>query len=245
MLMTNGSVCCIRKNQAISHAAVFLQSRGIPVSYYPTRSTRYLLLPIPSFPKGTDYLKELLPEVSANAVIAGGNLDTPLLVQRKTIDFLKDPYYLAGNAAITAGCTMNIIRQRHNPEGASMLILGWGRIGKCLAKLAFSEGATVTVAARKETDLAMISALGFLCLPIGCLTDDLQNFDIIVNTVPAMILPNMNTKPDAVAIELASMPGMAGENIISALGLPGKMAPEASGKLIAETFLRLSKEESS
>ena len=55
----------------------------------------------------------------------------------------------------------------------------------------------------------------------------------------------MVTKADAVAVELASTPGMAGDNIISALGLPGKMAPESSGKLIAETFLRLSKEESS
>ena len=55
-----------------------------------------------------------------------------------------------------------------------------------------------------------------------------------------MVLPDMNTKADAVILELASKPGMAGANIIDARGLPSKMAPAASGELIAKTFIRLS-----
>ena len=66
-----------------------------------------------------------------------------------------------------------------------------------------------------------------------------QQFQVILNTVPAMILPNLSARDDAVILELASSPGMAGQNIISARGLPGIMAPEESGKLIADTFMRL------
>ena len=55
-----------------------------------------------------------------------------------------------------------------------------------------------------------------------------------------MILPDIRLGSNCTAIELASTPGMAGDGIIPARGLPGKMAPAESGKLIAETFIRLS-----
>ena len=45
------------------------------------------------------------------------------------------------------------------------------------------------------------------------------------------------------AIDLASEPGMQGKSVIPARGLPGKYAPESSGKLIADTILRVLKEE--
>ena len=52
-----------------------------------------------------------------------------------------------------------------------------------------------------------------------------------------MVLPQVPS--NVYAIELASKPGMGGEHIISARGLPGKMRPAQSGKLIADTFMRL------
>ena len=124
-------------------------------------------------------------------------------------------------------------------KNSSVLILGWGRIGKCLMQLMQNLGADVTVAARKDSDLAMIGALGCRYIAIGELTENLRQYDVIMNTIPAMVLPRMTNREDAVILELASYPGMAGDNIINARGLPGKMAPEASGKLIADTFLRL------
>ena len=44
---------------------------------------------------------------------------------------------------------------------------------------------------------------------------------------------------NAIKIDLASVPGMNGDDVIIARGLPGKEAPESSGKLIADTILRL------
>lgn len=239
MLMTNGSICCIRRSAAISHAFTFLAQRGLSVTAYPTRSTRYLLLPVPSFPNGSAYLEELLPSVSKGVIICGGNLDTPLLKDYRTVDFLKDPYYLAENAAITAECALAIAEDKIAPAGCSALVLGWGRIGKCLGRLLQLQGADVTIAARRDADLAMIRALGCESVQIENMDSDLTRYSLILNTIPAMVLPGMITAPDTVILELASQPGMAGENIISARGLPGKMAPEASGKLIADTFVRL------
>lgn len=44
-------------------------------------------------------------------------------------------------------------------------------------------------------------------------------------------------------IDLASKPGIGGTDVLWARGLPGKFAPESAGKLIAQTILRLLKEE--
>lgn len=237
--MTNGSICCIRRSEAVSYAYGYLREKGFSVSAYPTRSTTLVLLPVPSFPGGTAYLEELLPILPKDAVIAGGNLDVPVLKDRRSVDFLKDPYYLAQNAAITAECALRIVEEKISLSGCSALVLGWGRIGKCLGRLLELRGANVTIAARKDEDLAMIRALGSESIPIAALDRDMAQYQVILNTVPAMILPEMVTQPDAMILELASVPGMAGENIISARGLPGKMAPEASGKLIAETLIHL------
>ena len=43
-------------------------------------------------------------------------------------------------------------------------------------------------------------------------------------------------------IDLASEKGLGGEDVIWARGLPGIHAPESSGRLIAETCLRLGME---
>lgn len=239
MPVTNASVCCIRRNAALSHAFTKLKKHGLTVTAYPTRSTGHLLLPVPSFTTGSAYLEELLPTLPKDVVIYGGNLDIPLLSNHRTVDFLQDPYYLAENAAITAACATTMIKEHTDPQNRSALILGWGRIGKCLGPLLREHGSQVTIAARKAEDLAMIHALGYDALQIRSAGKDLTRYHIIVNTIPAMILPEMAIRPGAILLELASQPGMYGENIIQARGLPGKMAPEASGDLIAQTFIRL------
>ena len=46
-------------------------------------------------------------------------------------------------------------------------------------------------------------------------------------------------RPECLKIELASVSGMEGDDVIIARGLPGIWAPETSGRLIARTVLRL------
>ena len=237
--MSIGTICCIRRNPAISHAWSELGRLGYAVSVYPTRGTTHLLLPVPSFSVDSGYLEALLPELPPDVTVIGGNLNIPPLQSYRKLDLLQDPYYLAENAAITARCAIRLAEERTALQDQSALVLGWGRIGKCLGRFLEKKDARVTVAARNPKDLAILSAMGYDVIPIDSLTADLTNYRIILNTVPAMILPKTELAPDCVALELASVPGMIGESVISARGLPGRMAPEESGKLIARTTARL------
>lgn len=235
--MSNETIYCVPRSNAVRYAAGYLSAMGLSVTDAPDGNVTHLLLPVPSFLGGDDYLAEILAPLSENVTVVGGNLNSLLLKEYQTVDLLQDPYYLAENAAITARCALRLVD--NDLSGAQVLVLGWGRIGKCLGKLLEQAGAEVTIAARKDSDLAMIQALGYHSIPICKLQAQLYQYDAILNTVPAMVLDQMQCREDCTILELASIPGMAGENIISARGLPGKMAPEESGKLIAERVKKL------
>lgn len=239
--MFHKPILCIRRSDAVRLAGHYLTEAGYHITYTAAPDVAYVLLPIPSFSGGEEYLAHILADLPENVVIVGGNLTSPLLEGYTTIDFLKDPYYLAENAAITAVCTTRILKKQldTNLKEKQVLIIGWGRIGKCLCRLLEKEGASITAAARKDTDRALISALGARSISTETAARETQRYDIIINTVPAMVLPELQCKENAIILELASKPGMSGQNILDCRGLPSKMAPDASGRLIAKTFLRL------
>ena len=239
--MRQKSICCPGGSMAIQYANEYLSGLGFQIIPEASRNAAHLLLPVPSFPASEPFIESTLAVLPSDVVISGGNLGNRF-PQHITVDFLKDPYYLAENAAITAVCAIRIVKEERGTaiKGCPVLIVGWGRIGKCLSCLLQAEGAAVTVAARTDADRAMIRALGCRSISIEGAALELCHYDVILNTVPVMVLPGMDTKPDAVILELASKPGMAGANIIDARGLPSKMAPQISGELIAKTFIRLS-----
>lgn len=239
MLMPKETICCVCRTDAVRYAAKYLAERRFQVTESPGPDVTHLLLPVPSFSQGDDYLSSILSQLPEDVIVCGGNLDIPLLKNYWTVDLLQDSYYLADNAAITAECAIRIMEENTDLSGCPVLVLGWGRIGKCLGQQLRDKGADISIAARKEEDLALIHALGFKPVQIRTVDKDLTQYRVILNTIPAMVFPEMVTAPDATILELASKPGMQGEHIISARGLPGKMAPEASGKLICDTFIRL------
>lgn len=236
------SLCCICSNDAILAASDFLSDLGIPVAFSPDLGCTHLLLPVPSFPLGDSFLPSILDALPDYVIISGGNLTSEKLSGYQTIDYLTDPFYLAQNAAITARCAVKLARIRlpTSFQNKRILILGFGRIGKCLCRELGSTGAEIYVAARKDADLALIGALGFHAVSIRNVKKYAEHMDIIFNTVPEMVLPDYSPKEESIAIELASKPGIGGSNVIPARGLPAKMAPEESGELIARTFIRLS-----
>lgn len=128
------------------------------------------------------------------------------------------------------------------------LILGFGRVAKATAKVFSALGSQVHIAARKRSDLAYAKTLGYVPINLSSVADSLANHDIIINTVPAVLLDSeklMKISPDALIIDLASKPGgvdfaSASElqlKVIWALSLPGKVAPVTSGNIIADTIL--------
>ena len=228
--MSEIKICCPSGNAATEYAAHYLKEAGMTVTDSPDAETTHLLFPVPT---------RCFDDLPEDIVIVGGNLHC--LPGYQTIDLLKDPEYLAQNAAITARCAMGLIGKEL--KDLPVLILGWGRIGKCLGKFLGDAGAKVTIAARKEADVTMASALGYEGVHIGQAASLLPKFGAVLNTIPAMVLPAFKCHPDCVLLELASRPGMAGNHIIRASGLPGKYAPEASGRLIARRLLAIVKEE--
>lgn len=240
--MFKGTVLCIQRSDAIRHAAANLRSLGICVTDKCAPDVTHLLLPVPSFSVGDEYLAHLLTGLPDGVIVSGGNLNSPLLEGYACVDFLQDAYYLADNAAITARCAVEILENKLGSDFSQKqaLVIGWGRIGKCLIPLLKERNTEVTVAARKPADLAMIRALGTRSIRISDAASETRRYDLIINTVPVLLYPNIDANPDALLLELASKPGMTGGNITDGRGLPGKMAPVQSGKLIAETFIRLS-----
>lgn len=227
---------------ALKYASQELKALGCTILPRPDTSVTHVLLPVPSFDpdgaiKGGSGLPDLLSRLRKDVVIMGGGLDRPELEGYRCIDFLKEPIYTAKNANITAHCALRLAMNKLpvTLEGLQVLVIGWGRIGKCLARLLKSVGAQVTVAARKESDRAMLAALGYTALNTQAL--DTTPYRLIYNTVPVMLSPR--SPGDGLKIDLASDLGLGSLDVIWARGLPGKDAPESSGRLIAETVLRL------
>ena len=228
---------------ALTYAVEELENRGISFAQEPCERVTHLLLPVPCRMARED-VAEILARLPRDVMVLGGALNRPELADYRCQDLLADPMYLSKNAMITAHCALRLVEQTLPViwEGCPVLILGWGRVGKCLGSVLKKLGAEVSIAARKPEDLAMIAALGCDGRSIMGLDCILRRYRVIFNTVPASVLKQGQRelcREDCVFVELASSPGIEGAGIIDGRGLPGKMAPESSGKLIARLVMRL------
>ena len=236
-------------SDALEFAVKALKRKGCFFAEKPDKSVTHLLLPVPSFEadgalKGGGKLADILELLPRNVTIYCGNAGNFVPPGYKVVDLLQDAFYLAENADITACCAVQQATTRlpATLRGCQILVVGWGRIGKCLSALLKNMGAIVTVAARKEQDRAIAAALGYDVVNSRTLSYELLRFRVIFNTVPEPIISKESAKicrPDCLKIDLASVPGIDAPDVISARGLPNKDAPESSGELIARTILRL------
>ena len=233
MIMKEITVFPATDAPTVRFAAQFLARQGVKIVRSEESATHWLLpAPTPA---------ELLTKIPSEVAVIGGNLDGLPDTYHK-LDLLKSECYQAKNAALTADCALRLLGQQLPVAfaGCPVLVIGWGRIGKCLCQKLAALGVRVMVAARKETDRAMAMALGYEAVTMEGIVPG--RFRAIFNTAPAPVLPRGNDA--CVKIDLASQLGMAGENVIWARGLPGKMLPESSGWLMAQEILEfLQKEE--
>ena len=139
-------------------------------------------------------------------------------------------------------------------HNSKCLVLGYGKIGKILAKSLYSLGAKTYVVARKYADLALIEGHGYEPLSMSEAKARLDEFDIIFNTIPALVLDGnslIKVRDDALIIDLASKPGGVdfdlakelGKKVIWALSLPGRVAPVTAGIIIKDTITNMIDEE--
>lgn len=133
-------------------------------------------------------------------------------------------------------------------------VIGMGRVGSALAHLLKGMGAEVTVFSREPAEMARAFAIGCRKVPLENLGDWVAEYEIIFNTIPALVLDKQvlqRMNPDTIIIDLASAPGgtdfgaanECGVTAILAPGLPGKVAPIMAGRVLAEVVPRLIVEE--
>ena len=201
-------------------------------------------------------VEELLENISGKTLLAGQFKQDVYEVAKekdvKLIDVLKREDLSVLNAVSTAEGTIKIAIEEtpRNLHRSNILILGFGRIGKVLANMLKGLGVNVSCEARKNSDLAWIKAYGYEPIPISTLKDNLNRFDVIINTIPYIILDKENlenVKRDALVIDLASNPGGVDRDAIKelkikfiwALSLSGKVSPITSAEFIKETLYNI------
>ena len=204
-------------------------------------------------------IREMMHVINAKVLIAGGI--APEVYEKandeyiEIIDIMKREELAVLNTIATAEGTIQVAIENTNKiiHGSEILILGFGRIGKVLARKLAGLSAKVTCAARKDEDLAWIQAYGHKATNINSLGENLKLYDIIINTVPHIILNEERLKyikKDCLLIDLASNPGGIDKKAVKdnklkfvwALSLPGKVAPITTAEFIKDTIYNIIKE---
>ena len=204
-------------------------------------------------------VRELMHAMNAKILIAGGIAPEVYELANdeyiEIIDIMKREELAVLNTIATAEGTIQVAIENTNKilHGSKVLILGFGRIGKVLARKLSGLSVQVTCAARKDEDLAWIEAYGHKSTNINNIGENLKQYDIIINTVPHMVLTEERlqyVKKDALLIDLASNPGGIDKKIVKdlnlkfvwALSLPGKVAPTTSAEFIKNTIYNILRE---
>lgn len=204
-------------------------------------------------------IEEVINEIGGKTFIAGSiKQEVYEMAEEKDItvlDIIKREELAVLNAISTAEGAIQIAINEtpKNLHGNNVLVLGFGRIGKVLSKMLDGIGARVACEARKTTDLAWIKAYGYEPINLIELKENLNRFDIIINTIPYVVLDKEmleQVREDALIIDLASAPGGVDKQAVKELGikfnwalsLPGKVSPITSAEFMKETLLNMFKE---
>ncbi len=233
------------------------------------QNTEIVIGPIPFSSNGKDIntpfsehtisIREFMHEMNAKILIAGSILpeiyDLANDEYVEIIDLMKREELAVLNTISTAEGAIEIAISNTNKiiHGSEILILGFGRIGKVLARKMAGLSAKVTCAARKDEDFAWIRAYGHKATNINTLGEGLSQYDIIINTVPHLVLTPERLQyvdNDCLLIDLASNPGGIDKKaakdrnlkLIWALALPGKVAPITTAEFIKDTIYNILKE---
>ncbi len=203
---------------------------------------------------------DLLPHLARGALLLGGKVDpafSSYLEENSCsiADYYEREELAVLNAIPTAEGAIAIAMEELPITlwGCRCLITGYGRVSKALARRLLALGAQVTIAARQHADLAWASSEGFSALPFDQIAGEIATYDLVCNTVPAVVLDEATLRrmnPKSLLIDLASKPGgvdfetarSLGLKTVWALSLPGKAAPATAAAILQTTILNIAKE---
>lgn len=203
------------------------------------------------------YINEIFKTMNKNQLFIAGRISDKIqhlaeIYNVYSIDILKREEMAVLNAIPTAEGAIQIAMEEMpiTLHGSNALVLGYGRVGKMLARVLNALGSNVFVEARKYSDLAWIKSFGYKPVHLNEIENYLEQMDVIFNTIPSVIL-DVNKlrkiRKDCLVIDLASKPGgidfesakNLGIKVIWALSLPGKVAPVTAANFIKETIYNI------
>ena len=255
-----GTFCVVGHDARQLAAARVLRRAGYGVTAADNAAEAdYILLPM-SQGRVSDEVARALQGAGQGALILAGRPGMPVRRAAQEaglplIDYFLRPELECLNAVPTAeGCLELLLRLRERTIWeSSFLVLGYGRVGRAVARRLALLGGHVTVAARSAEQRANARCSGCRAAPLTALPALLPEFDAVINTIPAPVLPRallQKLPRGAVIIDLASLPGgtdfaaaeALGLHAEHALALPGRCAPQTAGALIAQTVLAILEE---
>ena len=207
------------------------------------------------FTKYTDKKNKIneLQEYIKDKLFLAGSIPKELFEKENTVDLLNDEELTILNAISTAEGTIEVIMREtiKTIYNSNILVMGYGRIGKILVDRLQGLKANVFCSARGK-DLTWINTYGANAVKYDELNENLHRFDIIINTVPVMLLSKERlqfVKNDALLIDVASNPGgidfeeakKLGIKTLWELGIPGKATPLSSAEFIKDTIYKIIK----
>ncbi len=225
----------------------------------------YVVLPMPITTDGVTLytplsekekikLKYIFDLCHRNTLVFGGKITSQQKEELKNrkikfVDYILREEFAIMNAVPTAEGALGIVLNEIPTVimGRKVLIIGYGRIAKILLKYFKALDAIVSVTARKYKDLVWAEIYGADTFLLENLKGNIGEYDVIINTVPAMVLGEnelQKTKKDCFILDLASSPGgvdfpVAEElmrKTVWALSLPGKTAPLTAASVLERTL---------
>lgn len=214
---------------------------GVPIS----KDKKYIVANYTNLKIKLDFLQNLKNKILISGMIP--DKYEKILKENKNyvVDLLKNEDYIIFNAKITVEGIIKYLIENTKTSlfNSKILVLGYGRIGKILCNVlkSFTENIYCVTYSKEETEIARANTINVI------LEEDLEkflkNFEIIINTVPKIILDskklNMLYK-EAFVLDVASKPGgidqdFAQKNKINymwKLGIPSEISPIECAKKI-------------
>lgn len=172
----------------------------------------------------------------------------------RALAYMRDECFVLANAYLTAESAVSLAISSSDDTliNSSILITGYGRIAKALARMLSVYTHDITICARSDKQRVLASSNGYKAVDMSHLADS-SSYDFVFNTIPHPVfndkeLAAMNK--ECIVFDLASFPGgvdkhsakARGIRLVEARGLPGKYSPRAAGLIIANTVDKMLKE---